>query len=101
MMKKMESEPMERILRLTLHKKWFDLVNEGKKKKEYRLATPYWRSRFYNKNGSVREYDYVIFKNGYKTDSPSVKVEWKGLLYEYSHVFEDMTYIILLGKVVE
>jgi len=86
----------ERILHLTLKKKWFDLIKSGKKKVEYREIKPYWIIRLTSYNPySVpcnmvfrdgvdmcrfeRKFDYIIFKNGYRKNAPTLKVEWKGL----------------------
>ncbi len=49
-----------RVLRLTLKRKWFDMVANGEKKEEYRQPSKWILSRLENK-----EYDRVEFKNGY------------------------------------
>lgn len=67
------------MLVLPIKKKWFDMILSGKKKEEYREIKPYYESRFFNdypdKNG---EYTFqrnmnVIFRDGYRKDSPSIK----------------------------
>ena len=55
------------MLTLPIKKKWFDMILSGEKKEEYREIKPYYDSRF--KNGI----DYIVFRNGYKKDSPKIK----------------------------
>ena len=83
-----------RILYLTLKKKWFDLIVSGEKKEEYREVTDYWMSRLAgikgcgtsynftllcNKGNIGREYDFIMFRNGYNKNSPAVMIECKGI----------------------
>lgn len=53
-------------LYLSLKKKWFDLIQSGEKKEEYREITPYWEKRIRKK-----KFTHVHFTLGYpkKTDS--------------------------------
>lgn len=37
-----------KILHLSLKKQWYDLINSGEKKEEYREMTPYWIKRITN-----------------------------------------------------
>lgn len=39
-------------LKLTLKKKWFDMIASGEKKEEYREIKPYWIKRFIWNNDS-------------------------------------------------
>lgn len=59
------------MLTLTIKKKWFDMIVSGQKKEEYREIKPYYTSRF----REIKMFDIitVIFRNGYKKDSPSFK----------------------------
>ena len=71
------------MLTLPIKKKWFDMILSGEKKEEYREIKPYYDSRFFNewKRNNNTCFD-VIFKNGYKKDSPSIKCHislYKGL----------------------
>lgn len=45
---------------LPLKRKWFEEIESGKKRFEYRLDTPYWRKRLVGKT-----YRNVIFTLGY------------------------------------
>lgn len=62
-----------RILRLTLKRKWFDMIASGEKKEEYRNPSLWILSRIKGKT-----YDVVEFRNGYAADSPIVRCEYKG-----------------------
>lgn len=70
-----------KILHLTLKKKWFDLIASGEKKIEYREGKPYWIKRLVTPGviSIPLQFDEVHFKNGYRKDSPLIKVQWKGL----------------------
>ena len=59
------------MLILPIKKKWFDMILSGEKKEEYREIKPYYTSRF----REIKMFDIitVIFRNGYKNDSPSIK----------------------------
>jgi len=70
-----------KILHLTLKKKWFDMVGNGKVE-EYREIKPYWTSRLccgFPCIYSAKDYDQVVFKNGYTKDSPVKSFKWDGL----------------------
>ena len=90
-----------RTLRLTIKKKWFDMIRSGEKTEEYREIKPYWFTRLFLSAGNdLRLLDYwckrlnsgdtweflcslpnnpkyqkVEFVNGYKPDSPKVMLE--------------------------
>ena len=64
-----------KILYLTLYRKYFDEIADGKKKIEYREVTPYWIARLLNK-----KFDAVHFRNGYNKDSPAMLVECQGII---------------------
>lgn len=82
----------ENLLIITIKKKWFDMILSGEKKEEYREIKPYYMSRIRKiwyvptdftdhvvieglKNYKEEEAPYyevrVLFRNGYKKDSPS------------------------------
>ncbi|MBU4308272.1 MAG: ASCH domain-containing protein [Nanoarchaeota archaeon] len=79
-----------KILHLTLLKKWFDLIASGKKTKEYRKIKPYWNKRLVGK-----KFDEIYFKNGYSKNAPFMRVEFKSIKKEKEN------YVIYLGKVLE
>ena len=70
------------MLTLPIKKKWFDMILSGEKKEEYREIKPYWTHRFFRLfDGDVElrpksmhlGKGQVIFKNGYRKDSPKIK----------------------------
>lgn len=99
-------ETKKKILRLTLKKKWFDMILSGEKKEEYREIKEYWISRLcYDKVlRRTKYFDSVIFKNGYGRNAPSVEVKVHGIIESYGK--EEwgaekgkQYFIILLGKI--
>jgi hypothetical protein len=85
---------VDKILHLTLHKKWFKQILKGEKKIEYREIKPYWTKRLFDFKNNLIDYDYIIFKNGYNKNSPMMKVEFLGIRKKEQ-------YEILLGKILE
>lgn len=86
---------MDNVLHLTLFKKWFDEILAGTKKIEYRDKKEYWKKRLFNKDGSVKKYDKIIFTNGYGKDKPHMEVEFLGVRESEEY------YEILLGRILE
>lgn len=78
------------MLTLPIKKGWYDLIDGGVKKEEYREIKPYYDSRFMNLFGAIwaggellqgqqvpeeirREpVQRVIFRNGYSADAPQI-----------------------------
>jgi hypothetical protein len=72
------------VLHLTLKKKWFDEIMEGRKRHEYREDKPYWRARLLKVNPMdgklcIRKFDRVHFKNGYSKNARSMVVDCLGV----------------------
>ncbi len=117
------------VLRLTLKKKWFDMIASGEKKEEYRELKKHWINRFVIKdyrrystqldakdllapyrdeplfNAISNTFDYVEFKNGYVKNSPTLLLECKGITIgtakpEWSDGFNEQCFVIALGKLV-
>lgn len=69
------------MLVLPIKKKWFDMIASGIKKEEYREIKPYYDSRFKRhlprhtnfKNEYIASEFFIVFRNGYNYNSPSVK----------------------------
>ena len=96
-----------KILHLTLKKKWFDMILSGEKKEEYREVKTYWQNRL-QINGyhrfEFKEYDQIIFKNGYSKDARKMVVEFKGCdignaIHEWSDGMKGEVFVIKLGKI--
>ena len=62
------------ILHLNLHREFFAAIAARTKRIEYRDQTPYWRKRL-----EGRRYDVIQFRNGYATNAPEMRVEFRGL----------------------
>lgn len=69
---------MNRTLKLTLKRKWFDMIASGEKREEYRTPGPWILSRLEGK-----EYDRIEFKNGYGANVPTMEVEYLGWKYSF------------------
>jgi hypothetical protein len=96
-------EQKQKILHLTLSKKWFDLIAYGDKREEYREIKPYWINRFviydYRRystqldikdlttlykgehlfNSVSNDFDLVSANNGYQRNCPNVTWKHKGI----------------------
>lgn len=101
---------MQRILHLTLKRKWFEMVASGQKTEEYREIKGYWIKRLAadwvkSDDGSMQPiapFEVIRFKNGYQKSAPTIDVECNGLeigygKYEWGAVGE--SFIIKLGKI--
>ena len=93
----------ERILYLTLKKKWYDMILSGEKTEEYREIKKYWTVRL--KDFLVKKsFDYIIFKNGYAKNAPTMKVELIKIDFGISKLKwsdkEDNCYVLYLGEVI-
>ena len=59
-----------RVLHLVLKGRWFNLIESGAKREEYRDISPYWEKRLNN-----HTYDRVKFRHGYRTDARTMTFE--------------------------
>jgi len=88
-----------KILHLTLKKKWFDMIASGEKKEEYREIKVYWAKRL------LKNYDAILFRNGYGEKVPSVLVEYKGLTQGVGDKSWgapiEKAYILKFGKIIK
>jgi len=86
----------QKVLFLTLKKKWFDMILEGVKKEEYREIKEYWIKRLVREqyqhhfwdmidgktaipNDLYKDYTHITFKNGYSVFAPEFTIEMKGV----------------------
>ena len=83
-----------RILRLTLHREFFAAIAAGEKHTEYREAKPYWQKRL-----EGREYDAILFRNGYARNAPEMLVEFRGARREGTG--RGARYAIRLGRILK
>ena len=61
------------MLHLNLVRKFFDEIAKVSKREEHLDRTHYWKTRL-----EGREYDFIRFRNGYRSDVPEMDVEFKG-----------------------
>lgn len=54
-----------KILDLVLKGKWYDLIENGDKREEYRVIKPYWTKRLKNEDGTFKDFTHVKFRYGY------------------------------------
>lgn len=109
-----EIEPL--TLRLTIKKKWFEMIKSGVKKEEYREIKKYWIQRLLNDveydskhntwDGVNKNFTQVEFKNGYQKNAPTILVEFKGLRIgeakpDWSDNWQGDVFIISLGEILK
>jgi hypothetical protein len=115
-----------KTLKLTLNKKWFDLIEQGIKTEEYREIKKYWAVRLcgtskYHGNDKgllpkdkttywngfypirFKDFDLIEFTNGYNKKSPQITMECKGIEVgtgktEWGAVADTQYFIIKLGR---
>jgi hypothetical protein len=80
----------QRLLRLTLHRRYFAEIAARTKHTEYRERKPYWKSRL-----EGREYDAILFRNGYARNAPEMLVEFRGVRRS------GKDYAIRLGRILQ
>lgn len=95
-----------KTLHLNVHRKWFDMINDGFKKEEYRETTSYWTKRLMECRLKIKEFDTVTFSNGYAKDRDQVVVEFKGIfigegIVQWGAECGKLYYIIQLGKIIK
>lgn len=99
-----------KILKFNLKLDPFNVMVTGEKKFEYREMSKHWRSRLYNKDGSMKHFDYVKFTHAYDSKNPFFICEFNGFeIIKNVHIkystgfevnFEDERWAIKLGKIV-
>lgn len=81
----------KKVLRLTVCKKWFDMIVSGTKKEEYREIKAYWAKRlttncecyydvaneYYCGRIIYRPFTHVLFINGYNKNSQRIEKKIK------------------------
>lgn len=82
------------MLTVSVYKTYFDLIINRWKLKEYRKKTAYYKSRLFNKDGSLK-HDTIKIINGYGHKRPYIVLELIDVI-EYKQV-----YCIQLGNIIE
>lgn len=70
----------KKTLKLSLKSAPFEVMVNAEKKVEFRSPSKWILSRLYNKDGSLKEYDYVEFTNGYGAQRPSFVCRYNGFI---------------------
>jgi len=105
--KDMILNPNKKTLRLTLSKKWFDLIEQGIKTEEYREIKDYWVKRIKEMSltrlEAFKHFDLVEFRNGYNPKSPQITMECKGIevgigKVEWGAIADTQYFVIKLGR---
>ena len=87
-----------KILHLTLKRKWYDMIESGIKREEYREIKPYWEIRLAHK-----KFDAVCFQNGYSKDARRMTWEVDCIVQslgypEWGAPEKQKVFVISLGK---
>lgn len=66
------------ILHLVLKRKWFEMIERGEKRQEYRAFNPYWEKRIENWYKAIRagSVGVVEFRLGYGKRAPRLAFLW-------------------------
>jgi hypothetical protein len=102
-------------LKLTLNKKWFEMILSGEKTEEYREIKDHWKTRLTDQKKiwarpphqwKFKTFDVVEFRNGYSKTAPMIRIECLGIILgnakpEWSDNWEAMVFIIQLGEIIE
>lgn len=62
-------------LYLPIERYYFNQIESGEKKIEYRDDTPHYRSRFLNKNSELRNHKVLLLQEGYNEGARRILVE--------------------------
>jgi len=108
-----------KTLNLTLKKKWFDMIKSGEKLEEYREVKRFWIVRLLSNleyltdlsgvqsiGPSFKQFDQIIFKNGYSANAPTITVECLGISIgtakpEWSDNWQGQVFVIKLGNIID
>jgi hypothetical protein len=70
-----------KTLYIIIQKKWQTEIAAGRKKIEYRAASPFWRSRLMGPPGKWaywRAYDAILFRAGYRPGALELRTGYGG-----------------------
>lgn len=75
------------------------MIASGKKTEEYREIKDYWAKRL------LKDYDAILFRNGYRKDAPRFLIEYRGITQGYGRSDwggdNNKVYILHLGKILD
>lgn len=61
------------MLVLPIKKKWFEMIEKGQKKEEYREIKPYYDKRIGHYAIGTGKITTLVLRNGYSYNSPAIK----------------------------
>lgn len=76
----MEGMKMCKILKISVYKKAFDVMHTGEKGQEFRKPTKWIKQRLFNKDGTLKHYDYIQIVNGYGGHRPQFTAKYGGFI---------------------
>lgn len=78
----------KKVLKLTLKRKWYNLIAIGAKREEYREIKEYWLKRLFDVQSPMiakysfgdvgltpKDYTHVLFRLGYKKNAPTMEFQ--------------------------
>lgn len=96
------------MLTLPIKKKWFDMILSGEKKEEYRTRNDYYYTRFKKIVDKIEqgEKQYILLRNGYSKNSPTIKIEVENILIgggkeEWGYVGPEICFVLKILSVEE
>lgn len=96
------------MLTLPIKKKWFDMILSGEKKEEYRTRNNYYYTRFKKIIDNIEqgEQQFILLRNGYSKNSPTLKIEIENILIgggkkEWGAFSGEMYFVIKIKNVEE
>lgn len=84
----------DKPLYLPIERLYFNQIESGEKKIEYRDDTPHYRSRFLNKAGELRNHKVLLLQEGYNEGA-------RRMLIEITDIQHKRQFETHLGQVVE
>lgn len=79
---------------MPIEREYFNQIESGNKKIEYRNDTPHYRSRFLNKNGELRNHKVLLLQEGYNEGA-------RRMLIEIVDIQHKQQFEVHLGKIIE
>ena len=82
------------------------MIKSGEKKEEYREIKPYWSKRFLGHKAMLNPFSFVLIRNGYSSDSPTILIQCKGISIgnakpEWSDNWQGEVFVIKLGDIIK
>src|SRR4051812_30019681 len=97
---------MEEQLFLVLKTEWYEMIQSGEKKEEYRDLSDYWIRRLMPDNKTIRQFKTIKFQLGYQLNAPQMIVECKKIhkgraKAKWSAGYTGECFVISLGEILK